>query len=646
VRILFATFSSMLGSLGDDLLTVAGLLALVAGIGGFIVPYVKGALPFRLVRASSVAVFFLLAGAFAILIAAYVKSDFSLLAVYQNSHTDKPLLYKVAAAWGNHEGSMILWTLIAALFGALLAWRPVITNNFSSRVLGVQALLVCSFIAFIVFTSDPFTLLVPAPTQGLGLNPVLQDPALAMHPPILYLGYVGFSLSFSFAVAGLLSANINKAWAAALRPYTLMAWSALTVGIALGSWWAYYELGWGGWWFWDPVENASFVPWLCATALIHALVVVEKRGSLKNWAVLLALLTFTLSLCGTFLVRSGAITSVHAFAIDPARGVFILLLIALTAGSGLAIFAARAHKIEPGRDYGALSRESLLTLNSLFFFTACATVFIGTVYPMALELFANVAISVGAPYYESTFVPLMIPMVLLMGFGPYMLWQRDEWKKIWPRMVRPALLAAALLLGVGVIAEPKGARFYIGIALAGWVFFASGYEWWLRKKASKNMVLRHHGMTLAHMGFAIALFGMVVSSHFSIEQIALLNPGKTLKLGENTLEFIDIDRAPGPNYTSEKAEMKLSNAHGTIAMLYPERRYYPTADKILSDVAIHTDGLVNYYVVLSEAQKNDKGKYTGWSVRAAVHPLAPWIWFGCVLMALGGIFAMPWKKRS
>ncbi|MBI3419437.1 MAG: heme lyase CcmF/NrfE family subunit [Proteobacteria bacterium] len=630
----------MLALLGDDLLCVAGLLALLAGLGGWAAPSFKKPLPFRLLRAALLGVFLLMLSAFAVLILAYMRSDFSVMSVYQNSHTAKPLFYKIAAAWGGHEGSMILWTLIASLFGAVLALRPALSAGFTARALSVQALMIAAFIAFIFFTSDPFTLLVPTPTEGLGLNPILQDPALAMHPPILYLGYVGFSLAFSFAVAGLLEAKIDPAWATALRGYALFAWAALTIGIALGSWWAYYELGWGGWWFWDPVENASFIPWLSATALVHALVVLEKRGSLKAWAALLALLTFTLSLCGTFLVRSGAITSVHAFALDPARGIFILLLIGLAAGGGLLIFGLRAPKLFAEGVFAPVSRESLLTLNSLFFFTGCMTVLIGTVYPLALELLAGISISVGAPYFRQSFVPLMVPAVVLMGLGPYALWKKDSLRALFPRLQTAFLLTLALLLGTFLFFHTREMRFYLGITLAGWVFFATLHEAWLRRQQTGKIPRRGWGMMLAHLGFAVTLSGMVVSSHFSQESLALLKPGGALKLDGLTVRFEELERLPGPNYLSDRAEMRVSDGQSTVALMHPERRYYPVAQRVISQVAIHTNGFSNIYVVLGEPQ-NDQGRVKGWTVRASIHPLAPWIWFGCVMMAAGGLLAAP-----
>jgi cytochrome c-type biogenesis protein CcmF len=639
-------FWAMLGSLGDDVLFIAGCAALAAGIGGFALPIGKNPFTFRLIRAASVAAFLLMLTAMGLLITAYVQSDFSVASVYSNSHSAKPLFYKVAGAWGNHEGSMILWTLIASLFGAILAMRPVLSEKFTAQALGTQMLMVFAFIAFTLLTSNPFAEIFPVPAEGQGLNPVLQDPALAMHPPILYLGYVGFSLAFSFAVAGLLNGNIGKEWGRALRFYALIAWSALTSGIALGSWWAYYELGWGGWWFWDPVENASFIPWLSGTALIHALIVLEKRGSLKAWAALLALITFTLSLCGTFLVRSGAITSVHAFALDPGRGAFILLLIALTAGSGLLLFALRGGKLEPEGNFTALSRESLLSLNTLFFFAGCATVFIGTVYPMALDLFANIAISVGEPYYRQSFVPLMVPMVVMMGLAPYLKWEKDSFRTLWPRLFMPLMLSAALLFIIFVMFRPAEFRFYLGMGLAAWALCTSVHEWIVRSRTLQKLTLRGHAMTLAHIGFAISLFGMVASSHFSEESLALLKPGGSMKLNSTTLHFQEIERLEGPNYISERATFRVEKDSKLITYMYPERRLYPIGFKVLSDVAIYTTGMSNLYLALGEGQRDNKDRFAGWSVRAAKHPLAPWIWFGCIFMALGGLLALPWKKPT
>jgi cytochrome c-type biogenesis protein CcmF len=629
----------MLVDLGNDALWLTMLLAITTSVCGFMAREKYGVFFPIATRLGSVAAFAFNLAAFFILIYAYVVSDFSVGNVFQNSHTAKPLLYKIAGAWGNHEGSMILWTLIASFFGLILALRRLqLSTLTTTRILATQALLVAGFSAFVLFTSNPFTELFPAPLEGRGLNPVLQDPALAIHPPMLYLGYVGFSLAFSFAVGGLLTREISRGWAAALRPFVLIAWCALTLGIALGSWWAYYELGWGGWWFWDPVENASFIPWLAGTALLHCLITLEKRGSLKTWAVLLALTTFTLSLVGTFLVRSGIITSVHAFALDPERGVFILLLIGLTSGAGFLLFALRAGKMEAETDFAPLSRESLLVLNNIFLVSGAATVLLGTLYPLILEMATGEQISVGAPYFESAFVPLMMPLVLLMGLAPFVAWQKDAFQRFLPSLKTAFLITASIVLILLMTVEGKALRFYLGLGLALWLFSTS-LAGWLKTR-------RQTAMTVAHMGLAVALCGMVTTSHLSSQAIDLMNPGDTLRLQDLTFHFDQVERLPGPNYEAERATFTVSSAKGTVATLAPERRLYPEAGKILSEVAISTSGFYDLYLVLGEAQLDDDKRLKGWTVRAYIHPLIPWIWIGCVIMAMGGGMALLRRHKA
>jgi cytochrome c-type biogenesis protein CcmF len=624
---------------GEDILFVAGLVSLIVAACGLCGGEKNDAFLFRLTRIGSAAVFMLCLASFVWLVMAFIQSDFSYQIVYRNSHTDKPLFYKLAGAWGNHEGSMLLWALIASLYGAFFAlWPARFSAFFARRTLGVQAVLVTGFIAYVVFVSNPFARFPIAPEQGLGLNPLLQDPALSFHPPMLYMGYVGFSIIFSLAVAGLLTRLITRDWAATLRRWVLFAWSALTVGITLGSWWAYYELGWGGWWFWDPVENASLVPWLAATALLHSIIVVEKRGSLKAWSVLLALLTFSFCLIGTFLVRSGIITSVHSFALDPERGLSILLLIGGLSGWGLLLFALRAQELEPDSHFAPLSRESLLVINNIFLFTASLTVLIGTVYPLLFDLMTGTALSVGPPYYESTFTPLMMPLMLLMGFAPFALWQRDTLERLLPQLKAAGLTALAGILLAFMLTDGAALRFILGLAFAGWIAGSTLFH------AAKTKKLAP--MTLAHVGLAVALTGMVISSHFSIDKVMLMKPGQELQLGQNFYRFTGISNETGPNYLAERAAFEVRGTRGTIATLYPERRLYPVAGKILSEVAIHTNGLRDLYLVLGEAQKGKDGNYMGWSVHARENPAIPLLWLGCLLMAAAGIMALLGKRKS
>ena len=623
----------MIAPIGQDILFITMLLAFSTAWCGFASKTDDGLLH-RMARIGSVVVFTGILAAFCMLIAAFVMSDFSVMAVYQNSHSAKPLLYKITGVWGNHEGSMILWTLVASFFGAILAiLKPSLSPTMVVRILATQALMGAGFLAFIVFTSNPFVELVPAPAEGLGLNPLLQDPALAFHPPMLYLGYVGFSLAFSFAIAALLTGQVTREWAQTLRPFVLVAWCALTVGIAMGSWWAYYELGWGGWWFWDPVENASFIPWLSGTALLHSLIVVEKRGALKTWTVLLALITFTFSMIGTFIVRSGLITSVHTFALDPERGVFVLILIGVSAGVGLLLFALRAHLLASEHNFAPISRESLLVLNNLLLVSAAASVLLGTLYPLILELVTGEQISVGPPFFEATFTPMMMPLVFLMGFAPFIAWQDDTLKRLWPHLKLAMLFAITVMALCLALTDYTALRFYLGVGFAAWLLMATIIGWIKNKK-------QNIAMSLAHGGLAIALCGMVVSSHGSVETIALLSPNQDMKIGQLTLNFHKIEQVAGPNYIAERGTFFAIDEKGVFAKLYPERRYYPVGEKVLSEVAIHTNGLSDLYVVMGDVQKNEDNTIKGWTVRASTRPLIPWIWFGCLIMALGGLAAL------
>ncbi len=618
----------MNGYFGEDMLVEAGLVALCVALAGLFSPVSSG-FNLRLVRLGSKVTALLLLASFLALVAAHVQSDFAFQNVYQNSHTDKPLFYKIAGVWGNHEGSILLWTLIAALYGAALAFKAGKQNALLMlRALGVQALLVAGFCGYVFFVSNPFIHLVPAPTQGLGLNPLLQDPALAIHPPVLYAGYVGFSIVFSLAIAALLTRIEGKETFALLRRWLLAPWALLTCGIALGSWWAYYELGWGGWWFWDPVENASFIPWLSGTALLHAVIVAEKRGNLKAWTMLLALLTFTFCLSGTFLVRSGIITSVHAFALDPTRGIYILALIGLVAGGGLLVFALRAHDLNPENEFAPLSRETLISLNTVFMFAGCLTVLVGTLYPLLAQLLAGLELSVGAPYYEDSFVPLMMPLMVLMGLSPTLAWNKDELKRLAPSLQHAGLITLALLLLVWFADNERAFRFYLGLAFVAWIGATTILQALRAKKISP--------MTLAHLGFAITLMGMVVESHLSHDRIMQMRIGEDLRLDDRVFHFENITRVEGPNYTAERAKFTLNNG----MVMYPERRFYPLAQKILSDVAINTNGFRDIYLVLGEAQKDDDGNMLGWSVHAHVNMLAPWIWLGCLVMAAGGLLRL------
>ena len=597
--------------------------------------------------------------AFLALTYAYVVSDFTVLNVIQNSHSAKPLIYKISGVWGNHEGSMVLWVLILAAFGALVAlFGGSLPATLRARVLAVQGMIGVGFLVFILATSNPFTRVFPPPFDGNDLNPLLQDPGLAFHPPLLYFGYVGFSMAFSFAVAGLLEGRVDAAWARWVRPWTVAAWSGLTLGIGLGSWWAYYELGWGGWWFWDPVENASLMPWLAGTALLHSAIVVEKRDALKGWTILLAILTFGLSLLGTFLVRSGVLTSVHAFAVDPERGVFILALLVIAVGGALTLYALRAPALSGGGVFAPVSREGALVLNNLFLSTATVTVFLGTLYPLFLEVVGGGRVSVGPPFFEATFVPLMIPMLVLMAIGPMLAWKRADLAGALGRLKLALALTALVILGTLIWRIEGPVMALVGIALAAWVGFGALAEFadrirlfrlpladsWRR---AKGLPRSAWGMTLAHAGLGVAIAGMTASTAWMSEQIVRLEPGDRIEIAGYTLRFDGVERVPGPNYEAERATIVAMTASSSF-VLTPENRWYPVAQRATTEAAIRTTWVADLYVVLG-----DRDEEGGWTVRAFHHPLVPWIWLGTGLMAVGGVVSLgrarapaPAKARS
>jgi cytochrome c-type biogenesis protein CcmF len=578
---------------------------------------------------------------------AYVSSDFTVLNVVRNSHSAKPMLYKVSGVWGNHEGSMLLWVLILTLFGAAVAgFGANLPPGLRTRVLGVQAWISIGFLTFMLFTSNPFERVFPPPLDGRDLNPLLQDPGLAFHPPMLYAGYVGFSIAFSFAVAALIEGKVDAAWARWVRPWTLLAWCFLTAGIALGSWWAYYELGWGGWWFWDPVENVSFMPWLLGTALLHSAIVVEKRNALKVWTILLAILTFSLSLIGTFIVRSGLLTSVHAFATDPERGLFILILLCLTIGGSLLLFALRAPALKPGGLFAPVSREGALVLNNLFLATATATVFLGTLYPLFLDAYSGDSVSVGAPFYSRTFVPLMVPLVAAMAVGPFMAWKRADLAGVLSRLKLAAGLAVAAVLGALYLEQGGPVLALVGVALAAWLFAASILEWAGRVKLLRvpladslrraaKLPRSAYGMTLAHAGLAVAIAGMTASAAWKTEEILILRPGDSVQVAGTSYLFEGVERSQGPNYQSETATITATRDGRIIARLSPEKRLYPVQNMPTTEAAIHTTGLADLYVALGDP--DGKG---GWTVRIFHEPLVPWIWAGSLIMVLGGFVSL------
>ncbi|MFA5899292.1 MAG: heme lyase CcmF/NrfE family subunit [Hyphomicrobium sp.] len=591
--------------------------------------------------------FGLLLVAFLALMQAYVTSDFSVANVAANSHSTKPMLYRISGVWGNHEGSMVLWVLILALFGAAVAaFGRNLPATLKANVLAVQASIAVAFVLFILLTSNPFLRLVPSPADGNGLNPILQDPALAFHPPFLYTGYVGFSIAYSFAVAALIDGRIDAAWARWVRPWTLAAWMCLTIGIAMGSWWAYYELGWGGWWFWDPVENASFMPWLAGTALLHSALVMEKRDALKVWTVLLAILTFSLSLMGTFLVRSGILTSVHAFAVDPKRGVFVLAIMTLFTGGALALFALRARDLRQGGIFAPISREGSLVLNNILLTTACATVFVGTLYPLVLESLTGDKISVGPPYFDWTFGPLMVPLLLALPFGPFLAWKRGDAYAAAQRLMFAAL-AALVVMALGWAVYYRGpALAPFGLALGVFVMAGaiSDLAWRVRLGSVSlgeawrrfvNLPRSAIGSAMAHFGVGMMVVGVVATSAYRQEHILVMKPGEQTTIAGYDLTFRGVAPSTGPNYREESGIFDVTRSGAAVTRLEPARRVYDMPPEPTTEAGIHVSWRGDLYVVLGDAQTAG-----GYAVRVYFNPFVRFIWLGAVVMFLAGAVSL------
>jgi cytochrome c-type biogenesis protein CcmF len=585
--------------------------------------------------------------AFAGLIALYLASDFSVINVYENSHAAKPLIYKITGVWGNHEGSMLLWVLVLALFSALVAiFGANLPMRLRANVLGIEGLIAAAFLAFILTTSNPFLRLAPAPVQGRDLNPILQDLGLAIHPPLLYLGYVGFSVAFAFAVAALLEGRIDAAWARWVRPWTLAAWMFLTLGIAMGSYWAYYELGWGGFWFWDPVENASVLPWLAGTALLHSALVVEKRDALKVWTVLLAILAFSLSLLGTFLVRSGVLTSVHSFANDPARGVFILAILAFFIGGSLALFAWRAPSLKPGGLFAPLSREGALVLNNMLLTAAAATVLVGTLYPLALEALTGDKISVGAPFFNRTVGPLLLLLLIVMPAGPLLAWKRGDAYAAAQRLAVAAGSAAAVAAVSLYLVEggPLLAVIVLFVALfaiAGTLveladrlalFREPIAHSWARARGLPRSAF---GSILAHAGIGVALLGVVAESGWSEERIVSVEPGDRVSIGRLDLTFVGLNGRSGPNWSEIFARFEVRRGGVTVAEVEPAKRIYQARNQPTTEAGIETFGLGQLYISIGDHTPEARV-----SARIYWKPLVLLIWIGPALMALGGMVSL------
>ena len=590
---------------------------------------------------------------FAALTYAYVVSDFSVLNVVANSHSEKPMLYKISGVWGNHEGSMLLWVLILALYGlAVAVFGRNLPPRLKARVLSIQAMIALGFYLFIIFTSNPFERVFPPPMDGNGLNPLLQDPGLAFHPPLLYLGYVGFSIAFSFAIAALIEGRVDAAWARWVRPWTLAAWGSLTGGIVLGSWWAYYELGWGGWWFWDPVENASFMPWLVGTALLHSSIVVEKRNTLKGWTIFLAIVAYSFSLLGTFIVRSGVLSSVHSFASDPARGVFILGLLLLVVGGSFTLFAIRGPQLKAGGLFQPVSREGSLLLNNLLMTVAAAAVLLGTLYPLFLDAIGGGKVSVGAPFFNAVFIPLMIPALLVMVVGPLLSWKRGDLGRALKQLTI-ALVTTIVVMAVNLaMLQEATILSVLGIGLGTWLVMGTLAEIAVRIKLLRIPVgasLRRlttiprsaWGMSLAHMGLGIAVMGMVGSTVWSHEKIQVMKPGETVELKGYAYTFRGVRQAQGPNYTATVGAVEVTKGGQPYVVLYPENRIYPVKNMPTTEAAIETTFLADLYVALGNADENTGG----YVVRIYHKPLVLWLWLGSLMLVLGSVVSLTDRRH-
>ena len=637
----------MIAEAGHYALVLALALALIQSTVPMIGARLRDPALMSVARSTALAQLLFVGLSFGALIALNVMSDFSVANVYENSHSLKPLIYKITGVWGNHEGSMLLWVSILALFGGLVAvFGSNLPLSLRANALGVQGWISTAFYLFILLTSNPFLRLANPPLEGRDLNPVLQDPGLAVHPPMLYLGYVGFSISFSFAIAALIEGRIDAAWARWVRPWTLMAWMFLTLGIAMGSYWAYYELGWGGWWFWDPVENASLMPWLAGTALLHSAVVMEKRNALKVWTVLLAILTFSLSLLGTFLVRSGVLTSVHAFATDPTRGVFILLILCVFIGGSLSLYAWRASSLKQGGLFAPISREGALVLNNLLLTTACATVFIGTLYPLGLEVLTGERISVGAPFFNLTFAPLFLPLLLALPFGPLLAWKRGDIVGAAQRLYAAGIVA---LVSIAVLwAWVRGGSAFAPLAIGLAIFVILGA---LTDIAERSMLFRmplsialrrarglpraSWGTMFAHIGVGVALIGIVCETTWNTELISTLKPGDVAKVAGYELRLDDISQLQGPNFGEMLAHFTVSEGGKVIGTMAPSKRSFTTRAMSTTEAALMSRGVSQLYISLGDSAASG-----AIAVRIYHKPMVLLIWFGPLLMAFGGLLSL------
>ena len=631
--------------LGHFALILAFAIASMSAVGGYVF-WRSGQRIALVLSQGAVLQFVLVAVAFAALIQAFVTSDFSLLLAVNNSHSLKPLIYKISGVWGNHEGSLVLWILILVAFGAMVAvWGRRLPDDLRALVLATQSLLTAAFAGFTIFTSNPFARVLSPPLEGNDLNPVLQDIGLAIHPPLLYAGYVGFSICFSFAVAALISGRIDQAWARWVRPWTMLSWTMLTLGIAMGSYWAYYELGWGGWWFWDPVENASFMPWLAGTALLHSALVMEKRNALKIWTIFLSIITFSLSLLGTFLVRSGILTSVHTFASDPTRGLVILALLAVVIGGAFALFAFRAASLRQGGLFAPVSREGALILNNLFLATAVGAILVGTLYPLILDALTGTTISVGAPFFDLTFGALMAPLLLVLPFGPLLAWKRADVVGAAQRLIGAAALAIFATILISALGGVSISLAPLGLLLGFWVAFGALAELVDRSKLGRIPVgeswRRLTGLprtawstAIAHFGMGITVLGIVATTAWETELVTTLNPGETAELSGYAIAFDSFAQVPGPNYLSDEGRFTITAPGGGTRQMMADRRTYVASGMPTTEAAIETYGFSQLYLQLGEPLDDTH------VVRVWHKPYITLIWLGAVLMALAGIVSL------
>jgi cytochrome c-type biogenesis protein CcmF len=628
----------MIPELGHFALIIAFAISIIQSVVPLMGAANNDATLISLARPAALAQLLFVGLSYAALTHAFIVHDFSVLYVSQHSNLVQPLMYRISGVWGSHEGSLLLWSLMLSLWTVAVAvYSRNLPEVLMARVLAVMAMISTGFLAFMLFTSNPFERIFPAPLDGNELNPLLQDPGLAIHPPTLYMGYVGFSVAFAFAVAALLGGKLDATWARWSRPWTTIAWSFLTLGIALGSWWAYNELGWGGWWFWDPVENASFMPWLVGTALIHSLASTEKRGVFKSWTVLLAIMAFSLSLLGTFIVRSGVLVSVHAFATDPARGVFILAFLVLVVGSSLALYAWRSGAVVSHGRFKWFSRESALLLNNIIFLTAAAAVFVGTMYPLVVDAFGVGKISVGRPYFDTMFALIAIPLALLMGIGPVIRWKGDKWSRI--SRVMTTYFVISLLLGLLLpffIEGKLNISTGLGLAAALWVGLTTLKDLFSRLSQKSRLSLSYTGMILAHLGVAFFIAGVTVTMTYSVEKDLRVVPGSSYDIAGYEFRFLGTRKVKGENYIADEAVVEVWSDGEKTGELFPQKRVYTgKSSKPMTDASIDKTFFRDLYGALGEELEGG-----AWSMRVYYKPLIRWIWLGCLFMTIGGVLAV------